>query len=289
MFKIAKTNIELKILRVASTLGFVLYAIELYKDNLALDPFDFYIDLSAEIIFLLGIILSLKEKFKSLLLPVFYFPLIALIGLSFYYQRGLASSNEVNVMALIVIFSLTLSGRKPIAAIGLLVLTTSTALFFVEQKNHFLMSFTDYYTNNFMVMFISLGVIVMVSFAKHSFTKQHSRMEIVKQNLEGITDELVLKQESLRREKEILERLNAELEEKVQEKTAEIKLQDDAISSYINLALVQMKDPYEKCMQAVEELQKNKNGDRNIDSKIADSAASMSIEIEKLRAQIQEV
>lgn len=276
---------ERGILKVIALIGLVRFSIALILNDTLSDGYtDFYMDLATALVFLIGFILLLQRSSNKLLIAFFFAPLILLLWISFYFFDGLASSNEINAFAIVIILSLTIQGRLTWVFVGTFLLGVFLVLFFVERDNLTHLNPSDYHTGTATLLLVTLANIWMTFHAKNKFDSSRQELKNTNQELKERAEEIMNKKEELTAQNKKLNTLKSELEEKVLARTDELMKQKEAIEQYLQLTLNELMRPYEQTITAINDLV-NTNNDEMIEM-MKVSGLRLAEEVEKLKERL---
>lgn len=276
---------ERGILKVIALIGLVRFGIAIFLSDPAVDGYaDLYLDIATAIAFLTGLILVHWNASNRILIACFFAPLIGLLWASFYYYNGLASSNEINAFAVIIIISLTIQGRMPLLFVGVFLVGVCTIMYLVETNNLQTLQPEDYKTGTTTLLLVTLANLFMIYHAKNVFDESRTDLNTINNDLTEKTTEIQQKRTELTAQNHELTLLKNELEEKVLERTERLQEQKDSIEAYLQLMLTELVKPYDKTIKAINELQSS-DDDPMIDM-VKTSGKRLEMEIEKLRERL---
>ena len=132
---------------------------------------DFYLDLGYGILFVYTLIALMLRFSYRLIHFAFFIPLIILLCLTLIDRRGLASSTENNIHVGIIVIVLTTRSTDAWKLSLLLIIGTIISLAVVEYQHHFLVSYTNYSTATFNYIFMGIGTVVVIYYAKKSLRR----------------------------------------------------------------------------------------------------------------------
>lgn len=228
------------VLMVVSCSGLLRIAIEFVVYPVTFDHLDFYLDIGYGILFVSTLIVLLKKSSYRVITFTFAIPLILLLCITLFDRRGLASSIENNIHVGIIVLALTSKGFDSVKYSIVLLIGTVFALAFVEYKYHFFENYSDYSTSNFNFIFMSIGTIVAIFYAKQSFEKGKESLRNLQLQLSEKNIELQKTSKRLNEQTIELEELNLSLEKKVDERIAILKDQKGTIKDYLDITLKEL-------------------------------------------------
>ena len=283
--EISNNQFEQNLIKTVALVGLVRFLIALFVNEPEVDGLpDLYLDIASCFVFGLTFILTSARVNSRWLLVCFYFPLIALLLISFYVHNGLASEAEINSFALVIIFCLTSQGRWPLIFTTIFLSGTFAVLYMVEPDNIANQGPPIYYSGTFTLLVISLAIIWLTYHAKKVFDGSHQALRSTKMRLISRSDELLTKHELLNLQYKNLNQLQAELEEKILERTDQLKAQKDAIQLYVRLTLVELMKPYEQTISHIRQLEAQ-NPDE-LTQLIRESGKKLELEVEKIKKRL---
>lgn len=283
--ELRQNHFEQNLMKTVALLGFVRFLIALFLNKLSVDGYpDLILDIGACLIFLLVFVLASKGAKTIWFIIFFYIPLISLLLISFYIHNGLMSSTEVNAFALVIIFCLTSKGRWPIIFTSVFLIGVLAVLFLVESDNLKGLDTSEYFTNTFTLLIISLAVIWLTYHAKKVFDSSHEALLATNSELTLVTQDLRSKHETLNEQNQHLNQLKTELEEKILARTTALKSQKEVIEEYMQLTLIELMKPYEKTAERIKNLEVSKNDE--INQLIIESGQKLDREINKIKEKL---
>lgn len=280
------SSFERNILKVITVIGFARAFLELSLDKPEVNGYtDFYIDLAVLILFLWGFVMVFWNMHDSWIKWTFYLPLILFMSIGLYTLQGLYSSHELLAYGLVVIISLTMKDKSLIVFNILVLFGTIVSLNFVELKLP-ISSFEKISKTTLPFVFISVTVIVLTNYSKFVFARRRQELKAINESLIKRSSELNEGKLLLEEQNSQLAMLTKELETKVLNRTELLNDQKKSMEKYLRLTLVELIQPYEKTLHAIEKLDLSAADEYT--SMIVVSGERLSEEVEKLRMQLMD-
>ena len=279
------SQFERGIVKVVAIIGLVRFSIALIGDISQDDgPEDLFLDIVSWIMFLGGLLLIQYNARNRWIAILFFVPLMVLQWLSFYFFNGIASSVEINAFAIVIIFSLTSKGWVPLILTSAFIIGLFGVEYIVEPDNINNLPESEYYTHTFTLLFVSLAIIWLLFYSKNVFTSSRNRLHAINKELQEKGDEITEKNELLVKQNHALNLLKKELEEKVLERAERLHQQKDNIEEYLKLTLSDLKRPYERTINAINQLEDTK--DDKLMLLIKDSGKKLEVEMKNLKDRL---
>lgn len=247
---------ELTILRFACGVGVVRMCTELYRDiTVAYYPTDFAIDIALLAVLAVPLMLS----FSALKLNYYLIPLCSLIlvllPLTWISSGGLASNNEYQIIGAIFFFSAILNGRWLVFFVSAAILVEIAVLY--VWHNHIscvsaLLKEPSMQSDHFMMMAVAVTVIVV--FLKHRICAKRQLLDDQRDILSLKLEELAQQTTRIKEQKKELEKINKQLELKVEERSEELSKRNESLRSYMNMSLKQINAPLHSILDSVAEI-----------------------------------
>ena len=245
---------------------------------------DFYLDLSYGVIFIMTILAILRNLPYRVIYLTFYLPLVILLCLTLIDRRGLASSTENNIHVGLIVIALTMRGADAWKFSLALILGSMAALAIVEHQHHFLKGYTDYSTSNFNYIFMGIGTIVVIYYAKIVFEKNKEKLSNLEISLSETHLALDASNSKLAIQTEELEALNLELEAKVEERRIFLNEQRKAIRNYLEVTMDELDDEHRSLQKMTKEYVDSND---EISSMILTSSERLKTEIDSLMTKLK--
>ncbi|WP_425390313.1 hypothetical protein [Ekhidna sp.] len=287
MNKEHRTSFEYNVLAVACGLGLLRAVIEVIMDLTQdkLGP-DFYLDVCLLILFMYGCYIGITKRIHSyLLLYSFYVPFIGMMLWMFYDGEGLRHSTEINIYASIIIISLTVGFRWSVILNSLFIISVLGVLVILENQFHFLDSFSVANGKPLNFVFSSLGMIAFILYAKNEFVRRKRRLAKGINALHQKNSEITDKNNSLIKQKEDLEQLTNQLDEKVRSGNQLLRNHKDQVEQYLSLSITELYETFENTIHCIEELKEDED---EIVQMIIQSGDNLKKEMSNLSNKIEE-
>lgn len=287
MSKEHRNSFEYNVLTVASGIGLLRAVLEVIKDltETSLGP-DFFLDLCLVVLFIYGCYIGITKRIHSYLLVFsFYVPFVCMMIWMFIDGEGLVHSSEINIYASIIIISLTLNFRWSIILNAIFVLALFLALVVLEYQYHFLENFVPTGNGSLNFIFSSFGTIAFILYAKNEFVRRKKSLALGIEALHEKNREITEKNISLLKQKEDLERLTTQLDEKVRSGNKLLRSHKDQVEQYLSLSITELYETYENTIQCIEELKKEED---DIVKLIVQSGNNLRKEMSHLSGKIEE-
>ncbi|NQZ75010.1 MAG: hypothetical protein HRT61_02715 [Ekhidna sp.] len=283
-----KNNFEATVLKVACLIALTRSIIEVINDLIAeeLQP-NFYLDLAFIIVFSIGIASTyVKIGFKKLLF-LFYLPLITLLCIMFIDGVGLAHSIENNLFGGLVILTFTTRGRVPFFLNATLIICIVFCLIYLGYQYNLLATFEILSSGKLNFVFSTIGIIAFILYAKSVFTRNKSRLASTIDSLNQQTQSLERKREELIEKKKTLDTLTIELNDKVMDRSRELRTHQSQVEEYLSVTMTELFDAYQDTIDAVDRFEESEGKDQ-MASMVVQSGANLRKEMESLRSKISE-
>ena len=228
------------VLTVVCLVGLLRIILELERNTPQSGIIDFYLDLSYGILFLITLTaIALKYSYKFICLS-FYIPLVILLCLTLIDRKGLASSIENNIHIGLIVISLTMRGPDARKFSALLILGTAISLVIVEFQYGFLEDYSGYSKSNFNFVFMGIGTVFVIYYAKRVFERNKVSLSEIESYLAENQKDLDRSNAQLEVQTTELEDLNRELEVKVEVRKAVLNNQKLAMQDYLKVTLEEL-------------------------------------------------
>ncbi len=282
----SKFQFESNVLIVACALGFI-RSLSAVIDDLSDSVIhsDYWADFSFTLLFLfMGIFLVLKKASKGSLI-IFYVAFISLLVITFINSNGLQSSTEHNIFAGLILIFFTLRNRLPIYLSFLLIVSVLGALLYLDYKYGFSVDYVDRHFSDINFLFATLGTIGFTFFAKSVFEKRRRELKFNTKLLIRKSEELTKKNEELMLQKDALEQLTLELDNKVIARTAALKSQKSKREKYISITFNELIHKYKDTLDTINNLNKMQGNSEYL-SMLNRSAERLTLELEELKKKV---
>lgn len=274
------------VLVVVCLFGFLRVVIEMFRNKTSWNTFDFYLDISYGGVFLVTLLALHKKASYKVIYNSFFVPLVLLLCLTLYDRKGIASGTENNIHIGLMIITLTMTSRHARKFSAYLVLGTLAALVAVEWKHNFFHEYSKYSTSHFNFIFMAIGSIVVIFYAKLTFEKDQAELSKTEKNLVEQGSQLELSQAKLAMQNRELESLNLELEGKVNERASLLKSKQEAMQQYLDVTMEELQIDYREIEKMVGEVfQKD---DDDISKMMLESSNDLDYEIKSLVNKLKE-
>jgi len=249
----AKDQFEYNVLMLACVLGFLRSVIAVIGD-MGGDRFhiDFLTDIGFTLLFFSTVIGLLITKATKWVIWFFYLPFIALLLISFIQAEGLQGSIEHNIFAGLILISLTMRGKLTLYFNLLLIIGTVISIIYLEFEYDLLNTFENGHRSNVNFIFATLGIIGFTYYAKNEFSKKRRILELNRESLKAKSLELTQKTDQLLEQKEKLEAIALELDEKVTSRTSALKSQNKKREEYLAMTMNELSSSYEKTIAFID-------------------------------------
>jgi len=274
------------VLSVVCIVGLIRVFLEFDRNTVQSGILDFYLDISYGIIFIVTLIALVKKASYRFICYSFYVPLILLLCLTFIDRRGLASSTEGNIHIGLIVITLTMRGSDAWKYSFSLVIGMLISLVIVEVQYDFFQNYTDYSTSNFNFIFMGIGTIVVIFYAKKVFELRKNKLAILESDLSQMNQALDASRSELQQQTNELEELNRKLEERVSERAMLLNEQKAAMSAYLQLTLEELDKEHSNVQKATQKIVKN--GEDQISELILESSEKLNGEIHSLMTKLKE-
>lgn len=158
--------------------------------------------------------------------------------------------------------------------------------YIVEPDNINYLPESEYYTNTFTLLFVTLAIIWLVFYCKNVFISARDELHTINEELGTKGNEIKEKNELLTKQNHALNLLKEELEVKVLERAERLHQQKDNIEEYLKLTLSDLIKPYERTINAINQLE-NPNDDKLMQL-IMDSGKKLEVEMKNLRDRLSD-
>ncbi|WP_424963287.1 hypothetical protein [Ekhidna sp.] len=287
MAKDHRNTFEYNVLTVASGIGLLRAVLEVIRDltETSTGP-DFYLDLCLVVLFIYGCYIGITKRIhSSLLVFSFYVPFVGMMIWMFFDGEGLVHSSEINIYASIIIISLTLNFRWSVILNAVFVVAIFLALVAIEYQYHFLENFIPIGNGSLNFIFSSFGTIAFILYAKNEFVRRKKSLASGIKSLHAKNREITEKNSYLLKQKEDLEQLTTQLDEKVRNGNKLLRSHKNQMEQYLSLSITELYETYENTIQCIDDLEKEED---DIVQLIIQSGDNLKKEMSNLSGKIEE-
>ncbi len=279
-------HFESNVLLVACLLGFIRSAIALIDDlNDIQIHDDFLSDLSFGLLFLFMGAAILFKRASTPFLVFFYIAFVTLLIRSFLDASGLQKSIEHNIFAGLILIFLTLKDRLPLYFSALLITGVIGSFMYFEYQFAFSINYVDQHYSSINFLFASLGTIGFTYYAKTVFEKKRAELRENAESLNRKSIELTKKNDLLVQQKEALEQLTWELDQKVIARTAALKSQVNRREKYLTITFNELTEKYENTIAIIEKM-RSKELESEFMTMLHQSAERLTTELNELKRKV---
>ena len=272
------------ILTVVCLAGLVRVILEMDINTSQSGILDFYLDLGYGVIMLFTLVAIIKRWSYRVIYLSFYVPLVLLLCLTLIDRRGLASSTENNIHVGLIVIALTMRGSDAWRFSLALIVGTFISLMVVEYQHDFLRDFSDYSTSRFNYIFMGIGTIVVIYYAKIVFEKNKVKLSELETDLSETHQALDHSNSQLEAQTAELEMLNRELEIKVEERKTYLNEQRKAIRKYLEVTMEELDEEHTTLQKLTE---KSVRAEDDISRMILTSSDRLKVEIDSLLTKLK--